>query len=177
MNKKLEKKIVMKGMFEDVLKENNHLYLVHKLDKICVLPYTISTDGILDKIGVIKDLDVLSEKEIYTLINGYISQDDATNLVAANRLLFEVIGSNVKGADDWMYLGTLSNISIGGNVIIWGANISDIDVNEAANVEETKKALKFEMIPANQVVASDDALFLASYMRLFNYFYVNSLKE
>ena len=176
MDKKLEKKIVMKGMFEDVLKENNHLYLVHKLDKICVLPYTISTDGILDKIGVIKDLDVLSEKEVYTLINGYISQDDATNLVAANRLLFEVIGSNVKGADNWMYLGTLSNISIGGNVIIWGANISDIDINEAADVEETKKALKFEMIPANQVVASDDALFLASYMRLFNYFYVNSLK-
>ena len=118
MNKKLEKKIVMKGMFEDVLKENNHLYLVHKLDKICVLPYTISTDGILDKIGVIKDLDILSEKEVYTLINGYISQDDATNLVAANRLLFEVIGSNVKGADDWMYLGTLSNISIGGNVLL-----------------------------------------------------------
>jgi len=176
MDKKLEKKIVMKGMFEDVLKENNHLYLVHKLHKICVLPYTISTDGILDKIGVIKDLDVLSEKEVYTLINGYISQDDATNLVAANRLLFEVIGSNVKGADNWMYLGTLSNISIGGNVIIWGANISDIDINEAADVEETKKALKFEMIPANQVVASDDALFLASYMRLFNYFYVNSLK-
>ena len=176
MNKKLEKKIVMKGMFEDVLKENNHLYLVHKLDKICVLPYTISADGILDKIGVIKDLDVLIEKEVYTLINGYISQDDATNLVASNRLLFEVIGSNVKGADDWMYLGTLSNISIGGNVIIWAANISDIDINEAADVEETKKALKFEMIPANQVVASDDALFLASYMRLFNYFYVNSLK-
>ena len=177
MNKKLEKKIVMKGMFEDVLKENNHLYLVHKLDKICVLPYTISTDGILDKIGVIKDLDILLEKDVYTLINGYISQDDATNLVAANRLLFEVIGSNVKGADDWMYLGTLSNISIGGNVIIWAVNISDVDVNEAANVEETKKALKFEMIPANLVVASDDALFLASYMRLFNYFYVNSLKE
>ena len=177
MNKKLEKKIVMKGMFEDVLKENNHLYLVHKLDKICVLPYTISADGVLDKIGVIKELDILSEKEVYTLINGYISQDDATNLVAANRLLFEVIGSNVKGADDWMYLGTLSNITIGGNVIIWAANISDIDINEAADVEETKKALKFEMIPANQVVASDDALFLASYMRLFNYFYVNSLKE
>ena len=177
MNKKLEKKIVMKGMFEDVLKENNHLYLVHKLDKICVLPYTISTDGILDKIGVVKDLDILLEKEVYTLINGYISQDDATNLVAANRLLFEVIGSNVKGADDWMYLGTLSNITIGGNVIIWAANISDIDINEAGDVEETKKALKFEMIPANQVVASDDALFLASYMRLFNYFYVNSLKE
>ena len=177
MDKKLEKKIVMKGMFEDVLKENNHLYLVHKLDKICVLPYTISTDGILDKIGVIKDLDILLEKDVYTLINGYISQDDATNLVAANRLLFEVIGSNVKGADDWMYLGTLSNISIGGNVIIWAANISDVDINETANVEETKKALKFEMIPANQVVASDDALFLASYMRLFNYFYVNSLKE
>jgi hypothetical protein len=176
MNKKLEKKIVMKGMFENVLKEKNHLYLIHKLDKICVLPYTISTNGILDKVGVIKELDVLKEKQTYNLINGYISQDDATNLVAANRLLFEVIGSNIKSGSDWMYLGNLSNISIGGEVIIWAANISDIDINQAEEVEETKKALKFEMIPTNQVVASDDALFLASYMRLFNYFYVSSLQ-
>ena len=177
MDKKLEKKIVMMGPFEDVLKENNHLYIVHKLDKICVLPYTISSEGILNQIGVIKDLNVLKEKEVYTLINGYISQDDPTNLVAANRILFEIIGSNIKGAEAWMYLGTLSNISIGGNVIIYAVNISDTDVNQAEEVEETKKALKFEMIPANKVVASDDALFLASYMRLFNYFYVNSLKE
>jgi len=176
MDKRLEKKIVMKGLFEDVIKENNHLYLIHKLDKICVLPYTISSDGILDKIGVIKELDILKEKETYNLINGYINQDDPTNLVAANRLLFEVIGSNVKGADDWMYLGVLSNISVGGNVIIYAANITDIDINEAEEVEEVKKALKFEMFPANQVVASDDALFLASYMRLFNYFYVSSLQ-
>lgn len=177
MNKKLEKKIVLTGPFEDVIKENNHLYIVHKLDKICVLPYTISSDGILNQIGVIKSLDVLKEKDVYTLINGYINQDDPTNLVAANRILFEIIGSNIKGADAWMYLGTLSNISIGGNVIIYGVNISDVDINQAEEVEETKKAMKFDMISASKVVASDDALFLASYMRLFNYFYVNSLKE
>ena len=177
MDKRLEKKIVMRGPFEDVIKENNHLYLVHKLDKICVLPYTISSDGILDKIGVIKELDILREKETYNLINGYVSRDDKTNLVAANRLLFEVIASNVKGADAWMYLGNLSNISIGGNVIIYAANITNIEINEAEEAEEIKKALKFEMIPANQVVASDDALFLAAYMRVFNYFYVNSISN
>jgi len=176
MNKKLEKKIVLTGPFEDVIKENNHLYIVHKLDKICVLPYTISTEGILNQIGVIKDLDILKEKEEYTLINGYINQDDQTNLVAANRILFEIIGSNIRGADAWMYLGTLNNISAGGNVIIYAVNISDVDINQSENVEETKKAKKFEMISANKVVSSDDALFLASYVRLLNYFYVNSLQ-
>jgi len=175
MDKKLEKKIVLKGLYEDVLKENDHLYIIHKLDKICVLPYTISTKGILDKIGTIKKLDVLKEKELFTLISGYVNQDDPTNLVAANRLIYEVIGSNITGADDWMYLGILSNISIGENIIIYAVNITDVDINQAEEVEETKKALNFTMIPANKVVSSDDALFLASYMRLFNYLYINSL--
>jgi len=175
MDKKLQKKVVLTGPYEDVVQENNHLYIVHKLDTICVIPYTISTEGILDKVGVIKEPDIVKEKELYTLISGYVNQDDPTNLVAANRILFELIGSNVKGADNWMYLGTLSNIS-GGNIILWAANISDTDVNSSEEVEEVKEARKFKMVRSNEIVSSDDALFLAAYLRLFNYFYVNSLK-
>jgi len=174
MDKKIEKQIVLKGTYEDVLKENDHFYIVHKLDKICVLPYTISSNGLLDKIGVIKELDVLKEKENYTLISGYVNQDDPTNLVSANRLVYEIIGSNIKKADSWMYLGKLTNIS-GGENIVYCVNLTDVDIVESEEVEEIKKAKKFEMIGANRVVGSDDALFLASYMRLFNFFFVNSL--
>ena len=177
MNKKLEKKIVLNGAFEVIIKENNHLYVVHKLDKICVLPYIISTEGILDKIGVIKELNILKEKNNYTLINGYISQDDPTNLVTANKILYEIIGSNVTNADDWEYLGIISNVLIGGNVIIYGVNISNININQSEEIEKVKKIKGFELLPANKVVSSDDALFLASYMRLFNHFYVNSLQQ
>ena len=176
MNKTTQKKIVMTGPYEDVIKDGDHLYVTHKLDTICVLPYTISSNNILDTIGVVKNLDVLKEKELYTLIKGYTNQDDGTNLVTANRLLFEIIGSNVTKADNWMYLGNITNIS-GSNIILYCVNISDVTINDAGNVEESREANKFEMITANKIVASDDALFLAAYMRIFNYFYVNALKE
>jgi len=171
------KKIVLTGHFEDVISENKHFYIVHKYDKICVLPYTISENGLLQKIGVIKEIDILKEKENYVLINDYINQDDPTNLVAANRLLFEIIGSNVKKADAWMYLGKIDNIVGANGMMIYCVNLTDIDINESEEVEESKKATKFEMVEANKVVVSDDALFLAAYMRVFNYFYVNALKE
>ncbi len=177
MDRALEKKTVLKGPYENVISENDHFYLVHNLDKVCVLPYTISEKGLLNTIGVIKEVDVLKEKENYILINGYINQDDPTNLVAANRLLFEIIGSNITQADSWMYLGQINNTTLGNGVIIWCVNLTDVDIIESEEVEESKEATKFEMIGANKVTVSDDALFLAAYMRLFNYFYVNSLKE
>jgi hypothetical protein len=170
-------KIILKGKYEDVIQENEHYYVIHKLDKICVLPYTISDKGLLDSIGVIKEIDPLQERENYVLINGFKNQDDPTNLVGANRLLFEIIGSNVTGADSWMYLGQINNTLNSNGLRVYCVNLTDVEINEAEEVEETKKASKFEMVKANKVVVSDDALFLAGYMRLFNFFYVNSLQN
>lgn len=170
MNKE---KVVLTGPFEDVIEKNKHLYIKHKLDTICVIPYTIAGNGILDKIGIVKEPDE-EGNDVYKLISGYLTTDDPTSLVAANRLLFEIIGSNVGGADDWMYLGKITNIS-GGDITLYAANISDVDINVSEEVEEAKKAKQFEMIRSNEVVSSSDALFLAAYLRVFNYFYVNSL--
>jgi len=172
-----EKKTVLKGKFEDVISENEHFYVVHKLDKICTLPYTISDNGLLQQIGVIKEIDPLKEKENYVLINGYINQDDPTNLVCANRLLFEIIGSNVGNAGEWMYLGQVNNTLSSNGIKIYCVNLTGVDINQSEEALESKTASKFEMVEANKVIVSDDALFLAAYMRLFNYFYVNSLKE
>jgi len=176
MDKLLEKSIVLKGQFEDVVSIDNHYYIIHKLDKICVLPYTIAQNGLLDKIGVIKEIDILEEKENYVLVDGFINQDDPTNLVAANRILFDVIGSNITKADDWMYLGKINNTSISSNMIIYCVNVTDVAFKDSKETKETKKIKKFEMIDSNKVVVSDDALFLAAYLRIFNFFFVQSLK-
>ena len=170
-------KIVLRGKFEDVISENEHLFVVHKLDKICVLPYTISEKGLLSDIGVVKEIDPLKEKENFVLINGYINKDDATDLVCANRLMFEIIGSNVKTGTDWMYLGQINNTLNSNGLKIYCVNLTDVDINTSEDVEETKVVTKFEMVEANKVVVSDDALFLAAFFRLFNFFYVNSLQE
>lgn len=174
---KFDKKTVLKGAYEDVISDGGHYYISHKKDKVCVLPYTIAPNGLLDKIGVIKEVDVLNEKENFVLINGYINQDDPTNLVCANRLMFEIIGSNVTKADDWMYLGKLNNTAVSSDMIIYCVNISDVDINETPQAEETKQERKFQMVDSNKVVVSDDALFLASYLRLFNYFYITAISK
>ncbi|NMC59897.1 MAG: hypothetical protein GYA51_11035, partial [Candidatus Methanofastidiosa archaeon] len=83
MEKKINKKLVLEGPFEDIIEIEQHYYLVDKKDKICVLPYTIATNGLLDKIGVIKDWNYIEEEKVLTLLNDYAYDDDETDLVAA----------------------------------------------------------------------------------------------
>jgi len=177
MDKLVEKKIVYQGKYEDVISINDHFYIISKKQKVCVLPYTISSKGLLDKIGVLKEINIITDRYDYTLINGYVSEDDGTNLVTANRLMYEIIGSNVKKADLWMYLGNVYNkMTSDSEVKLYCVNLTDISVVEDDDVKEVKKEKKFNMIDSNKVVTSDDTLFLAAYLRLLNFFYVNSLK-
>lgn len=178
MDKKIEKKLILEGSFEDVIQLNDHYYLVNKKDKICVLPYTISTNGLLDRIGVIEDWNYIEEERVLTLINDYISVDDSTDLVAANRILFEIIGTNVKGADLWMYLGSLyNNMTSDSPIKIYAVDITDVEIKADEDVEEEQERKRFKMLDSSKVIQTDDVLFLASYLRLFNYFYVNSLSQ
>lgn len=175
---KLDKKIVLQGIYEDVIELNKHYYLLDKKDKICILPYTISTNGLLDKIGVIQDWNYLEEERVYTLINDYINEDDKTNIVAANRILFEIIGTNIESADLWAYLGSLyNNMSSDSPIKIYAVNISDIEIKADEDVEEKTERKKFKLFDSSKVIQTDDILFLAAFTRLWNFFYVSSLSQ
>ena len=177
-NQSVEKKIILEGDFEDVIELKDHYYLVDKKDRICVLPYTISSEGLLDKIGVIKSWNYLEEKETLTLMTDYLNTDDSTDLVCANRILFEIIGSNVDEAVNWMFLGNIHN-SIGSEspIKIYAVDISETEIKTMEDVEEEEERKKFKMLDSSKVIQSDDMIFLASYLRLFNYFYINSLEK
>ena len=176
MDKKIEKKLVLQGVYEDIIELKNHYYLIDKKDKICILPYTISTNGLLDKIGIVEDWNYLEEEKVLTLLNDYINEDDNTDLVAANRILFEIIGNNIPNADLWMYLGSLyNNMSSSAPIKIYAVDISNIEIKADEDVEEEEMRKKFKMLDSSKVIQTDDILFLAGYLRLFNYFYVNSL--
>jgi len=178
MDKKIEKKLILKGSFEDVIKLNDHYFLVDKKDKICVLPYTISSNGLLDRIGVMQDWNFIEEEKVLVLINDYISADDSTDLVAANRVLFEIIGTNVSDADLWMYLGSLyNNMTSNSPIKIYAVDITDVEIKADEEVEEQKERRKFKMLDSSKVIQTDDVLFLAAFMRLWNYFYVSSLQK
>jgi len=177
-NDAIERQIVLEGIFEDVIKVKEHYYLISKKRSVAVLPYTIDTRGLLDKVGVVKDYNYIFEDYDYTLIHGFISQDDGTNLVAANRVLYEVVGMNLTNADDWMYLGSLyNNLTSDSPIDLYCVDLSLKQIQETEEVQETMDKLKFKMIDASYVITSDDTLLLAGYFRLFNYFYINSLSN
>lgn len=172
----MKKKIVLQGSFENVIEIDNHYYLLDLKDKICVVPYTLAANGLLDKIGVVEDFNVIKEENILTLLHDYVYDDDQTDLVGANRILFNVLGTNVNSATKWMYLGSLfNNLSSDSPIKIYAVNISDTEIKENEEIEENKEKKKFKLIDVSRAVQSDDMLILASFFRLFNYFYIQSL--
>jgi hypothetical protein len=178
MDINIEKKVVLEGKFEDVVQIQEHYYLISKKHQVTVLPYTIDAKGLLDKVGVVKDYNFVFEEYDYTLINGYINQDDGTNLVAANRILYETIGLNETNADDWMYLGSLyNNLTSDSAIDLYCVDLTGKGVVETEEIQQNKNKVQFKMIDSSYVITSDDTLLLAAYLRLFNYFYVNSLDK
>jgi len=178
MDKNIEKKIITSGKYEDVIEIKDHYYLISKKQQVVVMPYIIDAKGLLDKIGVIKDYNYVFEKYDYTLLNDYINQDDGTNLVAANRILYNAIKINIKDATEWMYLGNLYNtLTSDSPISLYCVNLTDVEIPKFESSEMKKESIDFKMVNSSIVITSDDTLLLASYLRLFNYFYVNSLQK
>jgi len=177
-NKNIEKKTILEGKFEDIIQINDHYYIISKKNRIAVLPYTISSQGLLNDVGVIYDYNYVDEKNFFTLINGYINTDDTTDLVCANRLLFEIIGTNIKTALKWSYLGTLfNNLTSDSPIKIYAVDITGVQIKEDEEVEEKSERKKFKLINSSRVLQTDDSLLLSSYLRLFEHFYVTSLDK
>jgi hypothetical protein len=176
MNKE-ETKILLENEFEEVIEDNGHYYLRSKIDQICVLPYTISQDGLLDKIGIIENWNESEKKNIQTLLKGYLSEDDGTNLVGANRILYQISGTNISEASRWMFLGTVFNsLTSESTLRIYAVDVSGVEIKGEEYVMNESDRKRFRMMGSNQVAQSDDLLFLGAFMRLFNFFYTQSLK-
>jgi len=163
-------KIIIESELEKVIEQNEHYFVVNKREIICVLPYTIR-NGLLDNIGVIQKINEETEEEIKTLITGYLTKDDYTNLSGANRLLKDIVFLEIQEAERWIYLGELSmNQFSKSSFKIYGVDITGLEATH-------KEISNFELVELTKVTQSNDILFLSSYIRLFNYFYIKSLKH
>lgn len=173
-----EKRIILEGDFEDVLQIDDHYYLSYKKDRLAILPYTVDSKGLLDKIGIVEDWNYVENEKVLTLINDYVTSDDVTDLVGANRILFEIIGTNIDDALNWMYLGSIyNNMSSDSTIKLYAVDITNTAIKTSEDVEEDEERKKFKMMLSEKVIQTDDMLFLASFLRLFNYFYVSSLSD
>jgi len=163
-----EKKLVLENDFQKVIEWNDRYYIQSKYDQACILPYTIK-DGLLDKIGVIELWNDEEKEHTLTLLTDYFSKDDETNLVGANRILYSVIGVNVKDASRWMYLGSLFNSLASDSALkAYAVNVTDIEIEE--NVLDLEKKRNFKFVESSRVTQTDDILFLGTFNRLFDFF-------
>lgn len=177
MNKLIQSKILMSNDLEDLVEYDGRFFVVPKKQKICVIPYTLS-GGMLDKIGVVKYSKSFSSNLDYSLVAGMATIDDDLDLVTANRLLFEHINSNVPNANNWMYLGKIKNNVIDNlGVSLYSVNITDVKITTPTKIDREKKEYEFKLVYSNDIISTDDSLLLASYLRLFQFFYINSLNK
>jgi len=164
-----EKKVVLESDLEQVYKDGDHYFIINKKDIVCVIPYTLDEGGLLDKIGVLEFFNDEERKTSLTLLKNYLSADDSTNLVGANRVLYEVSGINITEGARWMYLGALSvSMYSDSPVRVYAVNLSQMEFQDTVMDPETKK--RFKMLDSREVAQSDDLLFLGAFARLFNFF-------
>lgn len=167
---------VLSNDLECVINKNDRYYVISKKQRICVIPYVLS-NGMLDKIGVLKHSVTTSTNLEYTLMDGYVSSDDDVNLVAANRILFEFTGSNSPNANAWMYLGKLkNNVAEDLGTLLYSVNISDLAKSDSLKLNKLSKEVEFNLVDSNAIISTDESILLAAYLRLFQFFYINSLK-
>ena len=177
MNKFLQTKILHSNEFEDVVEFNEKFYVVNKKQKLCVIPYTLNK-GLLDKIGVVKYNTAFSSNLQYSLMSGIVNIDDDTDLVAANRILFEHTSTNAVNANIWMYLGKLkTNIIDDLGISLYCVNITGIDISLPNKLDKVSSESNFKLINSNDIISTDDSILLSSYLRLFQFFYINSLNK
>ena len=166
----MKDKIIIENELEKVIEQNDHYFVVNKKEIICILPYTIDK-GLLTNIGVISKYNDDTEEETKTLIMGYLNKDDYTNIAGANRLIYDTIFLNITDAERWMYLGELSLSQFAKSSFkIYAVDVTDLEI-------KNNDSSKFELLELPKVTQSNDILFLSSYIRLFNFFYIKSLKH
>lgn len=172
----IDNKLILSNEYEDIIERDGRFLVRRKMDVVGVIPYTIK-NSLLEKIGVIKFLDKNLSHLEYRLMSGEVNNDDGTNLVTANRILFENVSTNVADAKLWMYLGRIRDGMLDVNGIsLYCVNVSAIKLNDSVELNKDKR-IKFELVDSNDIISSDDSVLLASHLRLFQFLYINSLNK
>ena len=172
---KPEVKTLLENELQEVVKFEDNYYIINKKDVVCVLPYTLDEGGLLDKVGLIEIWNDEERKTELTLLKGFLSEDDGTNMVGANRVFYEVTGVNITEAANWMFLGTLFvSLYSDSPLRVYAVDVSGVEFAEQVMDENVRKIFKMEN--SSTVAQSDDMLFLGAFTRLFNFFYAKSLK-
>jgi len=145
-----------------------------------ILPYTTDEHGMINKVGLLKEYNPFREGDYcHTIITGTIENSDAALLETAKRELQEE-GGYVIGDGEinrWIFLGVFFIDKYSDcQVPTFAVDVTGLKAEEPSTDGSKKEKLsQLEFLPTNEVVTTDEALALAAFIRLFNYFYIKTI--
>lgn len=172
----MSKEVLFETKRFDVVKNESKTGIEMKKVTVGVLPYVIS-DGLLSSVGVLHEYNSFrKDKYCDTIITGTLDPEDQDLLHAAIRELEEEGGFIVTDVDQWVFLGSfkLSKGSTETNHV-FAVNVTGLEQGKAkGDGSKQEKLSKLRMTQINDAILTDETLFLASYLRLFDFFYQKS---
>jgi len=169
----MEKEILYQSKRFDVTKRGSKIGFETKKVTIGVLPYVVA-NSLLSSIGVLHEFNQYRKGDFCdTIITGTLDPDDKDLLSCAMRELEEEGGFIQEDVDKWMFLGTF-RLSKKSNeeVNVFAVDVSDIEQGNAkGDGSKSENLSSLRMSQINDAILTDESIFLASYLRLFDFFY------
>lgn len=147
---------------------------------VAVLPYRVDSNSMISEIGLLNELNYFREGDYcHTLITGTIDYEDDSLLLTAIRELKEEGGFKLTEADNdrWLFLGPIYPYKNSDQMIpVFAVDVTGIEQKAYEGDGTDKEELsKLEMVSVGNGIASDEALVLSSFVRLFNFMYAKSM--
>jgi 8-oxo-dGTP pyrophosphatase MutT (NUDIX family) len=164
----------------DIVDVEGHVGMKLKTMSVAVMPFTIDDNGMIDKIGLLKEYNPFREGDFsHTLITGTIDYEDDSLLYTAKRELKEESGYEVPNNENlrWIYLGNFFPYKDSDRQVpTFAVDVTGIEPKEPQTDGTKKEELsKLEMIPSNNIMITEEMLPLSAFLRLFNYFYQKTI--
>jgi len=176
-------KVIADTPYFDLIQIDDKHGLHVKQTSVAVLPYTVNDSGIVDQLGILKELNHLREGDYaYTLITGTIEDSDESVLATAVRELAEE-GGITASSDDlnrWVFLGNFHDSKDTDRTIpTFAVDVTGLpQIEPATDGSHQELNSVLELKDVNEVLTSSkETLVLASFLRLFNIMYQKSFKN
>lgn len=136
-------------------------------DNVIILPYTSDASGIIQKIGLIKEINPFRKKnESLTVITGTEKDEDDTYIDIAKRELYEQTEYKVENNSEWIYLGKLTlskDVESDHPCFMVNFNTIESELKDDTN--------KLSFLPISHIQESTDGILLSmvmKYLYIFN---------
>jgi len=175
-----EYKVLSEYKYLDIIDINGHVGQKMKSMSVAVMPYTVDSNNMIENVGLLKEFNEFREGDFsYTLITGTIDYEDDSLLFTAKRELLEEGGFEQTENIKWVYLGSFFPYKDSDRQIpTFAVDVTGLEQKEPQTDGSKKEELsKLEMLPASNIMITEEALPLAAYLRLFNYFYQASIEN